>query len=187
LNNIETEIDRERDNVVYYYAYFTFTTHCLSFDGTIKKTEYFGQQFCTCVSPDNNYPHGSPEFNCNLTAKMETCRGSKTAGRHTYSIVGRNIQFSLLFRSDWTKYHLRYHPSLFKEKRNKLHILSKLTIYRSIEWYRDWEMVCESVWTGRRWTSIVSNDIRWLAIWDCKKNNHSLQYNKVHEIKWNQV
>lgn len=48
-------------------------------NGTIKKTEYFGQQYCTCVSPDNNYPHGSPEFNCNLTALMETCQGSKTA------------------------------------------------------------------------------------------------------------
>ena len=33
-------------------------------DGTIKKTEYFGQQYCTCVSPIDNYPHGSPDFNC---------------------------------------------------------------------------------------------------------------------------
>lgn len=47
-------------------------------DGTIKKTEYFGQRYCTCVSPDNNYPHGPPDFNCELTAIMETCRGSKT-------------------------------------------------------------------------------------------------------------
>jgi len=47
-------------------------------DGTIKKTEYFGQQYCTCVSPNDNYPHGSPDFNCELTAIMEICRSSKT-------------------------------------------------------------------------------------------------------------
>jgi hypothetical protein len=40
-------------------------------NGTIKKTEYFGQQYCTCVSPNDNYPHGSPDFNCELTAIME--------------------------------------------------------------------------------------------------------------------
>ena len=47
-------------------------------NGTIKKTEYFRQQYCTCFSSDVNYPHGRPEFNCELTTIMETCRGSRT-------------------------------------------------------------------------------------------------------------
>ena len=60
-------------------------------NGTIKKTEYFGQQYCTCVSPNNSYPHGSPDFNCNLTAIMKTCRGSKTVdGVFTASCSSRS-------------------------------------------------------------------------------------------------
>lgn len=47
-------------------------------DGVLKETVYSGQQYCTCVSPDNNYPHGSPEFNCELTAAMKPCRDKKT-------------------------------------------------------------------------------------------------------------
>ncbi|CAC5390509.1 unnamed protein product [Mytilus coruscus] len=47
-------------------------------NGKLKETVYNGQQYCTCVSPDNNYPHGSPEFNCELTSAMQQCRDTKT-------------------------------------------------------------------------------------------------------------
>lgn len=47
-------------------------------EGKLKQTEYYGQKYCTCVSPVDQFPHGSPEFNCELTAAMEQCRQTKT-------------------------------------------------------------------------------------------------------------
>lgn len=47
-------------------------------EGKLKKTEYFGQKYCKCVSPDDTFPHGSPEFNCELDAAMETCRKTRS-------------------------------------------------------------------------------------------------------------
>ncbi|XP_052076398.1 von Willebrand factor D and EGF domain-containing protein-like [Mytilus californianus] len=48
-------------------------------EGELKETIYNGQQYCTCVSPHDDYPHGSPDFNCELTAAMKPCRDTKTA------------------------------------------------------------------------------------------------------------
>ncbi|CAG2217339.1 unnamed protein product [Mytilus edulis] len=47
-------------------------------NGVLMEIEYSGQQYCTCVSPDVDYPHGSPEFNCELTAALKPCRETKT-------------------------------------------------------------------------------------------------------------
>jgi hypothetical protein len=46
--------------------------------GKLKQAEYISQQYCTCLSPNATYPHGSPEFNCELTTAMET--SSKRCG-----------------------------------------------------------------------------------------------------------
>ncbi|CAC5377862.1 unnamed protein product [Mytilus coruscus] len=47
-------------------------------NGTLKETEYYGQQYCTCVTPNDTYPHGDPEFDCELTSAMRPCRNTKT-------------------------------------------------------------------------------------------------------------
>ncbi|XP_063416202.1 uncharacterized protein LOC134697845 [Mytilus trossulus] len=47
-------------------------------NGTLKETEYYGQQYCTCVTPNNTYPHGDPDFDCELTSAMRPCRNTKT-------------------------------------------------------------------------------------------------------------
>ncbi|XP_076072003.1 uncharacterized protein LOC143043707 [Mytilus galloprovincialis] len=47
-------------------------------EGALKETVYNVQEYCTCVSQVDDYPHGSPEFNCELTAAMQLCRDKKT-------------------------------------------------------------------------------------------------------------
>ncbi|CAG2217335.1 unnamed protein product [Mytilus edulis] len=56
-------------------------------NGKLKETVYNGQQYCTCVTPDDNYPHGSPEFNCELTAAMQQCRDTKNNNRRLYGCL----------------------------------------------------------------------------------------------------
>ena len=68
--------------------------------GKLKQAEYISQQYCTCLSPDDTYPHGSPEFNCELTTAMETCRNTKTTrGVYTTSCTTRSIRSARLART----------------------------------------------------------------------------------------
>lgn len=58
------------------------------FNGTFKDPGYYAQQYCTCVAPDNKYPHGSPEYNCELTDAMQLCRNERTIkGVYTTSCI----------------------------------------------------------------------------------------------------
>lgn len=73
--------------------------------GKLKQAEYNGQQYCTCISPDDTYPHGSPEFNCELTTAMETCRSTKTTrGVYTMSCTTRSIRSAGIARTATPNY-----------------------------------------------------------------------------------